>query len=277
MPSAITHELIAKSALALLPKEERACAEAAPEYFYLGAQGPDLFFFYRPLSKEYNFGKLLHRGRLYEWFSALLEGLKTRQGETLEKCRAYALGFCTHLEGDSAFHPFVYTYMEENDLKKREHQRIENDWDVYFAATLEEKTVYGYDFPFDLKKIAREGVLYEYVSEAAARMGRTFEKRAFSQMMLLFRRYLIHFHKRHLRYLLPFASKLYPKKIPDPGVIGGEEFFRQSGEKAADADALFLVSTDAAARRMQDFLRAAEGSPLPHTFSRHLLTGEIME
>lgn len=272
MPSTITHELIAKSAAALLPKDVRQIVLSAPDYYYLGAQGPDLFFFYKPQEKAGNWGKILHRGGLYRWFGALLTALSSRTGEERQKCLAYALGFCTHLEADTAFHPFVYGYLRENGLKKREHQRIENDWDVYFAATLEERDVRGYRWPFDFKKIAREGVLYAYLRDTAHIWGKKITKGAFNRCLRFFRWFLKHFHRRHFRYLLPFVPQLYPRRTPDPAVTDSPLFPRLTGEK--NADALYLAAAERSAERMEEFVSALGGTPLSVRFSRHLLTGE---
>ncbi len=275
MPSVITHELIAKSAAALLTSEERQAVAAAPDYYYLGAQGPDLYFFYKPTEGLKNWGRDLHRGTVYRWFSALLSALSSRSGAERGKCLAYALGFCTHLEADGAFHPFVYKYLKENNLKKKEHQRMENDWDVYFAAELEQKDARGYNFPFDLKKIAREGVLFGYLRDAADAFGKKIKKSAFNRMLRIFGWYCKHFHRRHFRYLLPILPALYPRATPDPAILRGEEFTRLSG--AESADALFLTAAQHASERVKEFLRSVDGEPLPAAFSRHLLTGEAVE
>lgn len=277
MASSITHELIAREAQDLLPEEVRAQTDAAPDYYFLGAQGPDLFFFYRPLrKKEYNLGKTLHRGKLYLWFNALADALKTRTGEAYEKCLAYALGFCSHLSADVAFHPYVYAYLEKHGATKRTHQQMENDWDVYFLRKLRGKTVYGYDFPFNLKKIAREGILYAYVRDAARALNRTVKKGAFRRMLSLFGWYLAHFHKRHGRFLRPFGlSRMYPSKTPLEGVLGGEEFSALTGGKET-CDELFDGAVSESAARILEFSAAARGeAPLPEeTFGRHLLTGQ---
>lgn len=274
MPSYVTHELIAKSAAALLPKEERNFALSAPDYYYLGAQGPDLYFFYKPQQRKKNWGKVLHRGTVYRWFECLLKALSSQKGEEREKCLAYALGFCTHLAADGAFHPFVYGYLKEKGLKKKEHQRIENDWDVYFASTLEETDVRGRSPLFDLTKILREGVLFAYLRTAADMFGKPIKKGAFKRCLRFFRWYLKHFHRRRFRYLLPIVPQLYPKQKTDPDVTESELFPLLTGEK--NADALFLAAARDAADRMREFLRATEGEPLPKTFSRHLLTGEMI-
>lgn len=272
MPSAITHELIAASAKELVPKRIREIVGRAPDYYYLGAQGPDLFFFYRPL-KRGNFGKLLHRERLYEWFTALLDAIPAQ--EERDKALSYALGFCGHLEGDAAFHPFVYAYLADGNLSKREHQRIENDWDVWFLATVREKEVFGYSFPFDLKKIARSGTLWTYLNDAAGRMGVKLKRGAFKRCLRLFSLYLRHFHRRRGRILKPFFPTFYPNETPDRGVLGGERFLSLSGNKGKDAEELFLLAAKNSAQRMEEFFSCFEsGAPLPPSFSRHLLTGE---
>ena len=45
MPSSITHALIAREAAERLPEQLQAAIAAAPEAYFLGAQGPDMFFF----------------------------------------------------------------------------------------------------------------------------------------------------------------------------------------------------------------------------------------
>ena len=65
MPASITHELIARECLKLLPAPAADAACRAPDYYFLGAQGPDLFFFHAPFRRDLpNLGKSLHRNRL---------------------------------------------------------------------------------------------------------------------------------------------------------------------------------------------------------------------
>ncbi len=44
MPSCITHQIISEEAVKLFPPEISACVTAHPDYYFLGAQGPDVFF-----------------------------------------------------------------------------------------------------------------------------------------------------------------------------------------------------------------------------------------
>lgn len=278
MPSSITHEMIAREAQDLLPDDLEQAISLAPDYYFLGAQGPDLFFFYAPLNRrEYNLGKTLHRGKLYLWFSALLANLRTRTGEEYNKCLAYALGFCSHLSADVAFHPFVYAYLKKTGAHKRVHQQMENDWDVYFLNKLRSLRAFGYNFPFDTKKIAREGVLFRFVKDAAASLNRTVKKGAFKRALGLFGWYLKHFHRERMQYLRPVGlGRLYPRPTPDSDILEGELFKELTEDKAQSADELFDLAVRESAERICDFCNALMlGTPLNETeFGRHLLTGE---
>ena len=117
MPSAITHQLVAEEAEKLLPEGLQHIIERAPDEYFLGCQGPDLFFFYRIGNKsEYNLGKFLHRNRPYDvfrFFARLLSGEQSARfpaysDEDRTRAFAYILGYIAHYATDSTFHPFVY-------------------------------------------------------------------------------------------------------------------------------------------------------------------------
>ncbi len=275
MPSSITHELIAAQSLSLLRCNARELIERAPDYFYLGAQGPDLFFFYRPLAGD-NLGKLLHRTRVHDWFTALLKALPGHTGEEFEKCLAYALGFCSHLAADIIFHPFVYRYLGETGADRFTHQEIENDWDVYFLASLRGTTPENYRFPFDLKQISADGILFCYLAEAGRLFGRELSASAFRRMLAGFSAYLRHFHRAHGRILKPFLPALYPRETPSPAYLGGGSFQRLANGLGKDADALFRRAAEESAERICAFLEAFNADMgLPESlFSFHMLTGE---
>ncbi len=278
MPSSITHELIARETLELLTPRMRELIFAAPDYYYLGAQGPDLFFFYRPLSGD-NWGKRLHRAGVYEWFSALLKAVPHYTGEDFSECFAYALGFCTHLAADVTFHPFIYRYLEKTDAPRFTHQEIENDWDVYFLRELDGKSVISYPLAFDLKTIAGDGTLLCYLTEAAALTGKTLSAEAFRAMCRRFDLYLRHFHAPHGKIFKVFGlSKLYPREEPDPAYLRGKNYFALTGNRASTADGLFRLATEESALRINCFFETFNSDmPLPHSlFSQNLLTGKVI-
>lgn len=268
MPSVFTHDLIAERAAELCPLPSVKAASES-EYYYLGAQGPDPFFFFRPGKK--NFGRGLHRHGIGAWFHALMEALP-QEPDARDKCLAYALGFCTHLEADAAFHPFVYRYLAATGEKRFRHQRIENDWDVYF---LSKKGGEMTDFFFHAKALSKDNVLTEYLATAAKKCGFAMKASMFRRAFAHYGAYLRHFHRRRGRILSLFGFKdLYPAETPDVAILRGKLFEEMTGEE--DADALLERAAKNSAVRMEEFLAHTEGSPLPPTFSRHLLTGELL-
>lgn len=278
MPASITHELIAEEATDLLPAGAKEAISHAYDYYILGAQGPDLFFFYKPLSgKAENLGRRLHRRQVYEFFTALTKALPDFTGEAFEKCLAYCLGFCSHLAADVIFHPFVYNYLAQNETEKHAHQRIENDWDVYFLRELKSRSAIRHEYPFDLKKIAREKVLYPFLADAFKSMGISIGEGAFGRMMKNFRRYLTHFHRGGVRLLRPFGlAAFYPERTPSKEFLCGKDFARYAEGQGRNADALFLRATEESTACIEAFLEAFNGNlPLSRAlFSRDLLTGK---
>lgn len=289
MPSSITHQLIADEALPSLPPDAARTAERNYDYYFLGAQGPDVFFFYRPLSKsEYNLGKLLHRERVYDVFTLFSCYLKTLAGEEKERTTAYIAGYISHYCADTAFHPFVYRFLEENNAGKFVHQQIENDWDVYFLKTRRGKTAERYAFPFSSKKLVTEGTLFRLYEYLALKLGRRQLKRnSFNRSLRGFEKYLKFFHgkcysaqKRWEKTERFFRTEhrmscLYPRANPDREYIDGENFLRLSEERGASADELFgLAATESARLCTRFFSERAEGFLPRKDFSRHFLTGK---
>lgn len=278
MPAVITHELVAREAAELLSDPLREQVFRARGYYFLGAQGPDLFFFLRPLFKrESNLGKLLHRTHVCDWFEAMLRALHGFAGEDFEACFSYALGFCSHLAADTVFHPFVYNFLKETDAPRDVHQEIESDWDAYFLRELDGRDARRHAFPFDLGGIAESGVLYRFVAETAADIGYEVGPKDFRRMLKGFGLYIEHTHARHA-VLLEWVGlgAFTPRREPSPLYLGGKDFFRLSEGRAKDADGLFLLAKEESALRMQAFSEAFNADmPLPsELFSRNMLTGK---
>ena len=287
MPSAITHELIAQQTLSLLPAAAQI-ADTAPDYYYLGAQGGDLFFFYKPLSKkEGNFGKFLHRHGSYKLFSAMAEYLKEAETERTQKATAYCLGYVSHYSADVCFHPFVYNYLKAHDAKRSVHSLIENDWDVYFLRKKEGREAEHYDFAFSAEKLGKEEILYDLFYDIAPALGREeIKKRPFQRALKNFERFLHFFHgdcydsAQGLSKIvgLKALARMYPRRTPEQDFLEGNDFFELSGGIAQNADELFNCAAGDSARRISLFLNALSGAPLPREeFNKHLLTGKPQE
>lgn len=126
MPHSYTHQLLADDVLPL------AGGITRPNDFYFGAQGGDFMYFCRFFAmSRVSPGKLLHRERIYEKFSAILGCARSRP-ETTD----YALGYVAHYAADTVFHPFVYRRAEDvggTAFDRRiTHTLVERDLDAYF-------------------------------------------------------------------------------------------------------------------------------------------------
>lgn len=152
-----------------------------PSIYYLGAQGADLFFFYKlHTGKKKNLGGRLHKLNIYQTFSALQRHLWRMQNQYAEYVnllqshteqnanlaqevahllkdintfQAYIAGYITHYVADTVFHPFIYA-MEEKFLtlepkwRGKRHVYIENDIDSYLLKRYKGVQASSYQLSF---------------------------------------------------------------------------------------------------------------------------------
>ncbi len=135
MPAAFIHENIALSALKKINKVPKYI-KANMDAFELGAQGPDLFFFYHILKFwDKNFepnklGETMHHSKTSNFFKSALNHAK-KHGEA---ARAWLAGFATHYAADSTVHPYVYatTNNEDNTPNTTKHLLLETQFDTWY-------------------------------------------------------------------------------------------------------------------------------------------------
>ena len=301
MPSSITQQLVAEEAASLFPEGLRHIIERAPDEYYLGCQGPDMFFFYRIGSRsEYNLGKFLHRHKVYETFKLFARLLSGEQNsrfphfseEGRTRIFAYILGYITHYAADSTFHPFVYRYMEQEGSAKRVHQLIENDWDVYFLRHFRGREAEKFRCAFSPKTVTASGAVARLYACLAEELGREEVKRGkFNAGIKNFWRYLVFFHgkcyaaqrgwaktERFFR-LKPYLSCLYPRKDPDRDYLQREDFSVLSEGRGGSADELFARARDESVRLALLFCECLrKGEPLTAAdFSLSFLTARPVE
>ena len=121
MPASYAHLSFGRQILRSLPEGElRQAIEKGPDLFEIGLLGPDILFFYRPLSHDpvNRIGHELHDRSGTSFLSR--EMCRRAEGGQL----AYLLGFICHYALDSECHTLVEYYMEKID---REHSSIETD------------------------------------------------------------------------------------------------------------------------------------------------------
>lgn len=128
MPTALTHYLIAKKALSLLPVT--LSSKVDERLYYFGAQGGDPLFFY-PVKGYGSLGRFLHGARVRDFFLFL-------RRQTDPAVFSYALGYVTHYCADTFFHPDVFRRSgakgEKEDLSAiLKHHAIEHAYDGAYS------------------------------------------------------------------------------------------------------------------------------------------------
>lgn len=123
MPAAGTHYHFAQLVLHQCPPPIAQVILAEKDMFDLGAQGPDLLFFYRPYRKTpiSQLGHSIH-SRSGDYLLLPILSQRTSWSPALT---AYLLGLCCHYGLDRTCHPLIIALAPSNV----EHQRIESALD----------------------------------------------------------------------------------------------------------------------------------------------------
>lgn len=114
MPGFATHYILGKNAASTLPSCTLKSAVINHWNLYmLGLQGPDIFFYYLPVSlhdDERNLGSVMHEQKINTFFKVAVQKLRTQKTPELqETSAAYVAGFLSHYLCDANIHPFVYS------------------------------------------------------------------------------------------------------------------------------------------------------------------------
>ncbi len=140
MPAMLTHYCLAKRVLPHCPPH------IDNEAFLLGAQGPDLLFFFRaypwlPGKNGLPLGNALHESQPSRLFDTLRTLVSCAPQEYRHILDSYVCGFLCHYAADRTFHPFVCS--RQNILAKQfptfgrvsepYHYRYESALDTWFA------------------------------------------------------------------------------------------------------------------------------------------------
>ncbi|MCC8023346.1 MAG: zinc dependent phospholipase C family protein, partial [Clostridiales bacterium] len=110
MPAFSTHYLFARE---VIPGLGGAFSDLHlnEDAFYVGTQGPDIFFFHRilpvqPGTRRRQVGSVLHRTRPAWIMDAMVDYV--RQTQERDVALSYLLGFLAHYALDRVAHPYVY-------------------------------------------------------------------------------------------------------------------------------------------------------------------------
>ncbi len=120
MPDYFSHAILAERVFEGLSPRTRAAIDNKDLYL-LGAEGGDLYFFYRAVPSKTNLGRRLHAENAADIFEKLICG---------NFC--YAAGFATHYAADASLHPAVYSYCRGKKGMFL-HQSFEDDLGLYIS------------------------------------------------------------------------------------------------------------------------------------------------
>jgi len=155
MPGFITHSLFAEEVYSdLKDKALKRQINKRMNLFYLGAQGPDLFFYYKVKPwKKYDgvekLGFIMHYTKTQFFFIESLnyiKGLKYKNKDAYSELMVYIAGYICHFALDSITHPFIhYTagiYTKKNNSTFKYHiyhKKLESIIDVIMLMLKEDK------------------------------------------------------------------------------------------------------------------------------------------
>lgn len=228
MPSPYAHYRFGRELLPTLPADVRQCIQRFRRVFDVGLQGPDLFFYYNPLTatKIGALGGHFHAQSGQEFFS--FAGTKADS----EVARAYLYGLLGHYCLDSTCHPYIQSLVQIGEAR---HVALESEFDRYLLLRDGEPNPHTCDMSKHLKLTRGEcmTVAEFYPPATGANISRSVKIMAFA------RKFLAHPQEEKRRKLL---EKLQPglsdHMIPgqdDPElalyVAELEELYRQAGEK----------------------------------------------
>ena len=138
MPGFITHYIAGQALLDAVQPKIRRIIEPRANIFNLGAQGPDIFFYYVPgfiRRRSRGVGSQMHMENLGVFFMHMANRLKnTRHPAEQKIVFAYTSGFLMHYSLDVYAHPYVYACTHnDNDRKLQSaarHRQFETALDV---------------------------------------------------------------------------------------------------------------------------------------------------
>lgn len=168
MPAAYAHHRFGDACLMAMPEKERGLCEEHRALFDYGVHGPDVLFYYHPLSRNpvNRYGSDLHHRSGREFFTGAAAAYR-ETGDDREKLRAYLIGFLAHFALDSSAHAYINGISASSGLS---HNLVEAQYEAYLMRgdgldpvgvdrsapllpTVERAAVIARVFPFDAAQV----------------------------------------------------------------------------------------------------------------------------
>lgn len=139
MPTTYTHDIFGKDVFKRLPEELKQTIRRGKGLYRIGLHGPDIFFYYKPISKNRvnQIGHMMHRQQASLFFE---KGIREFQTNPSSQLAAYLLGFACHYILDSTCHGYIGKFEQETGAS---HAEIETELDRYFMLR-EKKELFSY-------------------------------------------------------------------------------------------------------------------------------------
>ncbi len=246
MPSMYAHQKFGNDVLYLLPKEVRERIAEQEDLYHIGLQGPDIFFYHKPLSwgEIPQYGNHLHdlTGHVFweklltQYF--LISGDDGEMQERRGRSRIYLYGVLCHYTLDSTCHAFID---ETERTGVTTHAELEGDYDRrLIAAEGRDPVCEVLTRRFHPSREAAEAIAALYPEVTADIVEKTLHSCVSFQRLVLCR----HAWKRNLIFtalrLIGKYDSLHPhimNKEPDPDCQEAEErldeLYREALPKAA--------------------------------------------
>ncbi len=134
MPSTYAHFLFGERVAASLTGPLAVKIAKNKQLFYIGLHGPDILFYYKPLSKNpvNALGYEMHERKASDFFKRA--GDMCRLSQNSDAAEAYIAGFICHYCLDKACHGYIEKKIEVSGLA---HSEIENEFDrflIYYSG-----------------------------------------------------------------------------------------------------------------------------------------------
>ena len=128
MPALYAHKRFGDAVIAGLSGEIKEVIQKHPLQFRIGLQGPDPYFFYRPILKNHvaKLGSDMHKENADVFFKTARKVIRQKGLDSREY--AFILGFICHFALDSECHPYVNAMVEELGV---DHMEIEGEFEKY--------------------------------------------------------------------------------------------------------------------------------------------------
>lgn len=139
MPTTYTHDIFGKEVFKRLPQEIRDTIRGGKGLYRIGLHGPDIFFYYHPVSNNpvNGLGNTMHEEIAAPFFEKAVHEFRRRPSTGLA---SYLMGFACHYVLDSTCHGYIGEFEKKSGAS---HAEIETELDRYLMIR-EHKELHSY-------------------------------------------------------------------------------------------------------------------------------------